>query len=70
MQHSGYGLPRTPNRRSSQNSSSRNCPKSLGGACDVALRATEKVLFGPFWPPYAAKTVLGALLIPLFGQFL
>ena len=29
----------------------RDCPKSLGGACNVALRATETVLFGSFWPP-------------------
>jgi hypothetical protein len=32
-------------------SAERDCPKSLGGACNVALRATETVLFGSFWPP-------------------
>src|SRR5918998_3135813 len=63
-------LPKTPLGRSSQNSPSRNCPKSLGGACNVALRATETVLFGPFWPPYTAQFTVGALLVPLFGQFL
>ena len=36
-------------------SSVRNCPKSLGRAYNVALRATETVLFGPFWPPYTLQ---------------
>src|SRR5215210_3923879 len=26
--------------------------KSLGRACNADLRATETVLFGPFWPSY------------------
>ena len=30
----------------------RNCPKSLGRTYNVALRATQTVLFGSFWPPY------------------
>src|SRR5687767_3960621 len=29
--------------------------KRVGRACGVALRATETVLFGPFWPPYTAQ---------------
>src|SRR5215204_5306177 len=33
----------------------RNCPKRLGCAYNVALQATETVLFGPFWPPYTGK---------------
>ena len=36
-------------------SSVRNFPKSLGRAYNVALQATETVLFGPFWPPYTGK---------------
>src|SRR5829696_5956735 len=33
----------------------RNCPKRVGGACGVALRSTETVLFGPFWPPFTSQ---------------
>jgi hypothetical protein len=33
----------------------RNCPKSLGRAYNVALRATETVLFGSFWTPYSRQ---------------
>src|ERR671920_2451100 len=33
----------------------RNCPKSLGRSCNVALRDTEMVLFGPFWPLYTGQ---------------
>ncbi len=36
----------------------------------VALRATETVLFGPFWPLYTAKSTVGALLVPLFRESL
>ena len=36
-------------------SSVRNCPKSLGRAYNVALRATQTVLFGSFWPPYTLQ---------------
>src|SRR5215212_12215799 len=33
----------------------RDCPKRVGGACDVALRSTETVLFDPFWSPCASQ---------------
>ena len=33
----------------------RNCPKRVGGACGVAFRTTETVLFGPFWPPFTSQ---------------
>src|SRR5215203_5797317 len=33
----------------------RNCPKSRGRSCNVALRDTEMVLVGPFWPSYTAQ---------------
>jgi hypothetical protein len=36
-------------------SSVRNCPKSLGRAYNVALRDTQTVLFGSFWPPYTLQ---------------
>src|SRR5829696_9066685 len=36
-------------------SSVRNCPKSLGRTYNVALRATQTVLFGSFWPPYTLQ---------------
>ncbi len=54
----------------SEKSSSRNCPKSLGGAYNVALRATETVLLARLVLRIAAKFGVGALLVPLFGQFL
>src|SRR5215208_3323251 len=55
--------------RTSENTPSRNCPKSLGGAHCVAVRETETVLFGPCRAPYTAKYGVGALLVTLFGQF-
>ena len=33
----------------------RNCPKSLGGACDLAPRIAEKALFDPFRPPHSGQ---------------
>src|SRR5215203_4659109 len=48
----------------------RDCPKRVGGACCVALRSTETLLFGPFLPPYTSKFTVRALLVPLFGQSL
>ena len=45
-------------------SSVRNFPKSLGRAYNVALRATQTVLFGSFWPRIPSKSTLGAMLIP------
>jgi hypothetical protein len=48
----------------------RNCPKSLGGARGVALRAAEKLLFEPFRAPHTGQINVGALFLPLFGQFL
>ena len=27
----------------------------VGGACCVALRSTETLLFGPFWSPYTSR---------------
>ena len=33
----------------------RDCPKRVGGACSVALRSTETVLFDPFWPPFTSQ---------------
>src|SRR5215217_1590856 len=33
----------------------RNCPKSRGRSCNVALRDTEMVLVGPYWPSYTAQ---------------
>src|SRR5215218_832934 len=35
--------------------SERNCPKSCGRSCYVALRDTKMVLVGPFWPSYTAQ---------------
>jgi hypothetical protein len=48
----------------------RNCLKSPEGASNVASQGTEAPLFGPFRPRYTAKSTLGALLKPLFRQFL
>jgi hypothetical protein len=48
----------------------RNCPKSLGGARGVALRAAKKLLFESFRAPHTGQINVGALLVPLFGQFL
>src|SRR5215208_1949150 len=33
----------------------RDCPKSLGRACSVALRSTETVLFDLFSPPFTSQ---------------
>jgi hypothetical protein len=49
--------------------SGRNCPKSLGGVYGAAVRNAEKALFGSFALLIAAKSMLGALFEPLFGQF-
>jgi hypothetical protein len=48
----------------------RNCPKSLGGARGVALRAAKTLLFEPFRAPHTGQINVGALFLPLFGQFL
>jgi hypothetical protein len=48
----------------------RNCPKSLGRARGVALRAAETLLFDPFRAPHTGQINVGALFLPLFGQFL
>src|SRR5215212_9902567 len=48
----------------------RDCPKSLGRVCGVALRAAEKLLLAHFALFILAKSTLGALLEPLFGQSL
>jgi hypothetical protein len=47
----------------------RNCPKSLGRARGVALRAAETLLFEPFRAPHTGQINVGALFLPLFGQF-
>jgi hypothetical protein len=43
--------------------------KASEGVYDVALRILEKALFGHFALPIAAKSMIGTLLEPLFGQF-
>jgi hypothetical protein len=35
----------------------------------MVLQATETVLFSPFWPPCTGQITVGALFVPLFGQF-
>src|SRR5215208_1255251 len=35
-----------------------------------ALQAYEHTTFWPVWPPYSGQITVGALLEPLFGQFL
>jgi hypothetical protein len=65
-------VPHTPpsvRHRREFRTSNRNCPKSLGRVCSVALRAAEKLLLAHFVVRIAAKSTLGALLKPLFGQF-
>src|SRR5215203_442086 len=47
---------------------SRDCPKSLGRACNVALRVIERVPLAHFGLRIPAKSTVGALLEPLFGQ--
>jgi hypothetical protein len=37
---------------------------------NVALQATETVLFAPFWPPYTGKICGRSVAHTLFGQFL
>jgi len=44
--------------------------ESLGGVYGVSRQIAEKALFDPFALLAAAKSTLGALLEPLFGQFL
>jgi hypothetical protein len=39
----------------SENTTSRNCPKSLGRVYGVGLRTAEKALFGPFRTPYSGQ---------------
>ncbi len=48
----------------------RNCPKSLGRTCSVALGAPKKGCLVYFAVPIPAKFTLGAALESLFGQFL
>jgi len=47
-----------------------NLSESLGGVYGVSRQIAEKALFGPLALLAAAKSTLGALLEPLFGQFL
>ena len=50
--------------------SERNCPKSLGRARSVARRVAKERGFSVYFTlRIAAKSTLGALLVPLFGQF-
>jgi hypothetical protein len=44
-------------------------PCLIRGVYGAALRTAENALFGPFALLIAAKSMLGALLVPLFGQF-
>ena len=62
-------MPYLSERRTSENAPSRNCPKSLGRARGVALRAAETLLFDPFRAPHTGQINVGALFLPLFGQF-
>src|SRR5918997_3805472 len=48
--------------------SGRDCPKSLGCACNEALRATETVLLDPFWPPCTGQIHARSVPSTLFGQ--
>src|SRR5918994_4730639 len=48
----------------------RNCPKSLGHAYNITLPATKMVLFGRCGIRIPAKSTVGALLLPLYRQFL
>ena len=48
----------------------RNCPKSLGHTCSVALRVAKEGFSVRFALHIPAKSMLGALLKPLFGQAL
>jgi hypothetical protein len=48
----------------------RNCPKSLGRARSVARRAAKGGFSVYFTLRIPAKSTIGALLEPLFGQFL
>src|SRR5829696_416613 len=56
-------------RRAIHRAAGRDCPKSLGGACNIAVRATETVLFGPVWPPYTGQIHARSVARTLFGQF-
>jgi hypothetical protein len=51
-----------------QRSAWRDCPKRVGGACSVALRSTEGVLFDPYWPPCASQIHAKSVVRTLFGQ--
>src|SRR5215210_8702711 len=46
----------------------RDCPKSPRGVHHSALRASETMLFGPFWPPYTGQIHAQSVASTLFGQ--
>ena len=49
----------------------RNCPKSLGGVYSVALLTRRAGMFSAHFAfLITGKSTFGALLTPLFGQFL
>src|SRR5215210_9341028 len=48
----------------------RDCPKSPRGVHHSALRASETMLFGPFWPPYTGQIHAQSVDSTLFGQSL
>jgi hypothetical protein len=48
----------------------RDCPKRLGGPCNVALRAAQTALFDPFWPPCTRQIHARSVASTLFGQSL
>src|SRR5215211_5359638 len=59
-----------PSGRSSEKTPSRDCLKSLGRACCMALQAAQKVLSVHVTLRKPAEFTLEALLKSLFGQFL
>src|SRR5215213_4707370 len=66
----GHGYNYPGRRRLIHPSAWRDCPKSLRGTFNIALRATKEGVLVHFALRIPAKSTLGALLVPLFGQSL
>src|SRR5215213_10722060 len=64
----GHGYNYPGRRRLIHPSAWRDCPKSLRRTFNIALRATKEGVLVHFALRIPAKSTLGALLIPLFGQ--